>query len=96
MAEFRHEFELLPTPLDHSVFAKVMESTFVNGPMEEIRVELRLWDVLSLDKIMGLAKKVKEKNNLLKKKLMGSLSTKAHFSIGSPKNPSYSLSLPKY
>ena len=39
----------------------------MNGPTEEIRVELRLWDVLSLDKIMGLAKKIKEKNNLLKK-----------------------------
>ena len=50
MAKFRREFELLAAPLDHSVSLEVMESTFVNGLTEEIRAELRLWDVLDLDK----------------------------------------------
>ena len=92
VAKFRHEFELLPAPLDHSVSPKIMESTFVNGLKEEIRAKLRLWDVLSLDKITGLAQKIEKKNNPLKKQLMGPLSTKAHFSIRSPINPCHSLS----
>ena len=68
----------------------------MNGLTKENRVELRLWDVLGLDKIMGLAQNIEEKNNLLKKQFMGPLSAKAHSSIGSPTNPSYSFSLPKH
>ena len=45
---------------------------------------------------MGLAQKIEEKNNLLKKQLMGPLSAKAHSSLGSLTNPSHSFPLRKH
>lgn len=41
----------------------VLESTFVNGLMEEVRMELRIAIPRSLAQIMKLSQKIEEKNN---------------------------------
>ena len=41
VAEYRQEFEILATPLK-GISEEVMESTFMNGLLPEIRAELRL------------------------------------------------------
>ena len=96
MVKFRREFELLVAPLDHSLLLEVMESTFLNGLKEEIRAELGVWEVSGLDKIMGLAQKIEEKNGLLKKQLIGPSSTKIHYTVGSPTSSSHFRSLTKH
>ena len=61
VAAYRREFEILATPLK-GISEKVMESTFMNGLLFEIRAELRLLQPYGLGHLMEMAQRVEDRN----------------------------------
>ena len=61
MAAYRREFEILATPLK-GISEEVMESTFMNGLLPEIRVELRPLQPYGLGHLMEMAQRVEGRN----------------------------------
>ncbi|RVW80821.1 hypothetical protein CK203_047804 [Vitis vinifera] len=60
MAAYRREFEILATPLK-GISEEVMESTFMNGLLPEIRAKLLL-QPYGLGHLMEMAQRVKDRN----------------------------------
>ena len=65
VATYRQEFEILATPLK-GISEEVMESTFMNGLLPEIRAELRLLQPYELGHLMEMAQQVKDRNLTLR------------------------------
>ena len=61
VAAYRREFEILATPLK-GISEEVMESTFMNGLLPEIRVELRPLQPYGLGHLMEMAQRVEGRN----------------------------------
>ena len=61
MVAYRREFEILATPLK-GILEKVMESTFMNGLLPEIRAELHLLQLYGLGHLMEMAQRVEDRN----------------------------------
>ena len=61
VAAYRREFEILATPLK-GISEEVMESTFMNGLLPEIRAELRLLKPYGLGHLMEMAQRVEDRN----------------------------------
>ena len=61
VAAYWREFEILATPLK-GILDEVMESTFMNGLLLEIRAELCLLQLYGLGHLMEMAQRVEDRN----------------------------------
>lgn len=63
VAEFRQKFIEMASPIEHIPESMLM-AHFVNGLKDEIRVEVRMLGLYTLEQAMDLALKVEEKNRI--------------------------------
>lgn len=71
VAKYRRKFEMSVAPL-RDVPDEILEGIFVNGLMAEVWAELRLLKPVSLGEIMEIAQRSEEKNELLRREVVGS------------------------
>ncbi|PON81445.1 hypothetical protein TorRG33x02_227960 [Trema orientale] len=74
VSTYRPEFEVLASSL-HDVPEHILESTFINGLISQIRAQVRLMKSIGLFWVMEFAQRVEDRNLMLKQDMLRSEST---------------------